>query len=146
MRRRQTESSIEWRKKKKEDQVLKLRNINTAQDGDEDTALNGKTNLNSNCTFEVAISREKACGICMDVIWDKEQDNERRFGILDSCNHIFCLSCIRNWRASKQYENGVVKACPECRVKSDYVTPSRFWFDNEETKKKIMDDYKAKLR
>lgn len=95
--------------------------------------------------FATAASREKVCGICMEVVWDKEPAIERRFGILDSCNHIFCLSCIRKWRASKAYENKVVKACPECRVKSDYVTPSRFWFDNEEAKKKIIDEYKAKL-
>lgn len=95
--------------------------------------------------FAVAASRERLCGICMEVVWEKEPASERRFGILECCNHIFCLSCIRKWRASKAYENKVVKACPECRVKSDFVTPSRFWFENHDSKKKIIDEYKSKL-
>ena len=44
MRRRRTESSIELRKQKKEDQVLKRRNIVNAED---ETPLNDKTNLNT---------------------------------------------------------------------------------------------------
>jgi E3 ubiquitin-protein ligase makorin len=93
--------------------------------------------------FAVQCSKEKACGICMEVVWEKETD--KRFGILENCNHIFCLDCIRQWRSSKVYENKIVKACPECRVKSDYVTPSKYWFDNEEAKKKIIQEYKNSL-
>jgi hypothetical protein len=93
--------------------------------------------------FAVQCSKEKACGICMETVWEKESD--KRFGILENCNHIFCLDCIRKWRSSKTYENKIVKACPECRVKSDYVTPSKYWFDNEDCKKKIIQDYKNSL-
>ncbi|RNA16321.1 E3 ubiquitin- ligase makorin-1, partial [Brachionus plicatilis] len=95
--------------------------------------------------FAVQRSNERQCGICMETVWDKEKVNDRRFGILENCNHCFCLQCIRQWRASKSYENKIVKACPECRVKSDYVTPSKYWFDNEEEKKKIISDYKSNL-
>jgi hypothetical protein len=94
--------------------------------------------------FAVQCSKEKTCGICMDTVWEKEGSN-KRFGILENCNHIFCLDCIRKWRAYKNYENKIVKACPECRVKSDYVTPSKYWFENEESKKKIIQDYKNSL-
>ena len=55
------------------------------------------------------------------------------------------LFSIRKWRSVKSYENKVVKACPECRVKSDFVTPSRYWFENEEQKKKIINEYKTQL-
>lgn len=95
--------------------------------------------------FAVQRSSEKPCGICMEVVWDKEDAGDTRFGILENCNHVFCLPCIRKWRASKSYENKIVKACPECRVKSDFVTPSKFWFEDEESKKKIIQEYKQKL-
>ena len=96
--------------------------------------------------FAVQCSAEKACGICMETVWDKEKEADKRFGILENCNHVFCLPCIMKWRTSKSYENKIVKACPECRVKSDFVTPSKFWFEDEEKKKKIIDEYKSKLR
>jgi E3 ubiquitin-protein ligase makorin len=96
--------------------------------------------------FAVQCSAQKACGVCMEIVWDKENESDRRFGILENCNHIFCLDCIRKWRSSKAYENTIVKACPECRVKSDFVTPSRFWFEDEDNKKYIIEEYKTKLR
>lgn len=46
MRRRRTESSIELRKQKKDDQVLKRRNIATAE-GDDEAPLSDTTNLNT---------------------------------------------------------------------------------------------------
>jgi E3 ubiquitin-protein ligase makorin len=96
-------------------------------------------------SFAIQRSMEKLCGICMEVVWEKEKDSDKRFGILENCNHTFCLQCIRKWRASKSYENKVVKACPECRVKSDFVTPSRYWFEDESNKKRIIEEYKGKL-
>ena len=96
--------------------------------------------------FAAQCSSEKICGICMEVVWEKENFSDKRFGILENCNHIFCLSCIRKWRASKSYENKIVKACPECRVKSDFVTPNRFWFEDEQKKKVIIEEYKNKLK
>lgn len=97
--------------------------------------------------FAVQRSSDKCCGICMEVVWQKENESDRRYGIMENCNHVFCLSCIRKWRASKSYENKIVKACPECRVKSDFVTPSRYWFDekDEKSKKAIIKEYKDKL-
>ncbi len=96
--------------------------------------------------FAAQRSAQKVCGICMEIVWEKENDVDKRFGILENCNHVFCLTCIRKWRASKSYENKIVKACPECRVKSDFITPNRFWFEDDENKKKIIEEYKCKLR
>lgn len=96
--------------------------------------------------FRVQCSQTKQCGICMETVWELEPISNQRFGILENCNHVFCLPCIRKWRASKSYENKIVKACPECRVKSDYVTPSRYWYENEDDKNKIIDEYKTKLK
>ncbi|CAF1299647.1 unnamed protein product, partial [Didymodactylos carnosus] len=95
--------------------------------------------------FAVQRSQDKVCGICMEIVWDKE-DGDKRFGILEQCNHIFCLECIRKWRSSSNYEHKVVKACPECRVKSDFVTPAKYWHESDDEKQKIIEDYKAHLK
>lgn len=60
-------------------------------------------------SFAVARSRDKVCGICMETIMERPLASQRRFGILPNCSHCFCLSCIRKWRQSKQYENKVVR-------------------------------------
>ena len=103
--------------------------------------------LEMEAAFAQQRSIDKVCGICMEVVWEKESNKlgDKRFGLLENCNHVFCLPCIRKWRESKSYENKIVKACPECRVTSDYVTPSKYWFENEEEKKKIISDYKLNL-
>jgi E3 ubiquitin-protein ligase makorin len=60
-------------------------------------------------SFAFQRSKEMSCGICMEVVMEKEPPNERRFGILSHCCHCFCLSCIRKWRQAKQFENKVVR-------------------------------------
>ncbi|XP_076447949.1 putative E3 ubiquitin-protein ligase makorin-1 [Babylonia areolata] len=97
-------------------------------------------------SFKVAASRDKTCGICMDVIMEKDPPSARRFGILENCSHCFCLNCIRQWRSAKQFEKVIVKACPECRVKSDFVTPSQLWVDTPEEKVKLIHGYKNALK
>ena len=59
--------------------------------------------------FALQASQDKACSICMEVILEKASASERRFGILSSCNHTYCLSCIRQWRCAKQFENPISK-------------------------------------
>jgi E3 ubiquitin-protein ligase makorin len=96
-------------------------------------------------SFAVARSGEKTCGICMEVITEKTPPGEQRFGILPSCAHCFCLSCIRRWRQARQFENKIIRACPECRITSDFVCPSRFWVETKEEKEKLIDSYKVAL-
>jgi len=95
-------------------------------------------------SFAVARSKEKTCGICMEVVLDKPK-GEARFGILPACTHCFCLPCIRKWRQAKQFEHKIIRACPECRQKSDYICPSRFWCETKEEKERLLTDYKAAL-
>lgn len=45
-----------------------------------------------------------------------------------------------NW-----YKNTFFRACPECRVTSDFVCPSMYWVDTKEEKQKLIDDYKCAL-
>lgn len=96
-------------------------------------------------SFAIQRSIDKACGICMDIVMEKEPPSERRFGILEKCTHIFCLTCIRQWRQTKQFENKTIRACPECRIPSDFIVPNRYWVDDKEEKTKLIDDYKGAL-
>ena len=38
------------------------------------------------------------------------------------------------------------RACPECRVKSDFVTPSKYWVEDKQEKEKLIIGYKQALR
>lgn len=106
-------------------------------------------------SFAIQNSMGKTCGICMDVVLEKEPVSERRFGILEKCNHVYCLSCIRKWRRSREYESSqhidnaldpvVTRACPECRIASDFITPSVYFVDTEEEKQKLITEYKKAL-
>ncbi|XP_034252340.1 probable E3 ubiquitin-protein ligase makorin-1 [Thrips palmi] len=95
--------------------------------------------------FAVARSKDKQCGVCFEVVVDKNPASEQRFGILPNCNHCFCLACIRKWRQAKQFENKIIRACPECRVTSDFVCPSMYWVDTKEEKDKLINAYKSAL-
>ncbi|XP_024942938.1 probable E3 ubiquitin-protein ligase makorin-1 isoform X2 [Cephus cinctus] len=95
-------------------------------------------------SFAIQRSQEKSCGVCFEVIMEKST-REQRFGILPNCNHCFCLTCIRKWRQATQFDNKIIRACPECRVTSDFVCPSMYWVDTKEEKEKLIMDYKGVL-
>lgn len=40
-------------------------------------------------SFAVARSKDKACGICMETIWEKLPSTKQRFGLLPNCSHCF---------------------------------------------------------
>ncbi|XP_013932061.1 PREDICTED: E3 ubiquitin-protein ligase makorin-1 isoform X2 [Thamnophis sirtalis] len=75
-------------------------------------------------SFAVQRSKDMVCGICMEVVYEKANPSERRFGILSNCNHTYCLKCIRKWRSAKQFESKIIKSCPECRITSNFVIPT----------------------
>ncbi|XP_078399559.1 E3 ubiquitin-protein ligase makorin-2 [Cetorhinus maximus] len=92
--------------------------------------------------FAVQKSQDKVCNICMEIVYDKMIPSERRFGILSDCIHPYCLSCIRQWRCAKQFENKVIKSCPECRVVSEFVIPSAYWVEDKEEKDQLIEAFK----
>lgn len=88
------------------------------------------------------------CGICMERVTEKSIPSERRFGLL-SCEHPFCLSCIRNWR--QQYSTGVdveqaLRTCPICRTAAHFITPTSVWPATPEEREAIISGYKTKLK
>ncbi|NXF99636.1 MKRN2 ligase, partial [Sakesphorus luctuosus] len=92
--------------------------------------------------FAFQASQDKVCSICMEVVYEKPSASERRFGILSNCTHTYCLSCIRQWRCAKQFENPVIKSCPECRVISEFVIPSVYWVEDQEKKNELIEAFK----
>ncbi|CAL1526259.1 unnamed protein product, partial [Lymnaea stagnalis] len=72
--------------------------------------------------FTIQASKDKECGICLDNILDKDtHGQDKRFGILENCNHCFCLDCIRQWRNNKSVTIETHRSCPTCRTHSDFV-------------------------
>lgn len=60
-------------------------------------------------SFAVQRSKDMMCGVCMEVVFEKANPSERRFGILSNCAHCYCLKCIRKWRSAKQFESKIIK-------------------------------------
>ncbi|KAB0344017.1 hypothetical protein FD754_020943 [Muntiacus muntjak] len=75
-------------------------------------------------SFEMQRSKDMVCGICMEVVYEKANPSESRFGILPNCNHNYSLKCIRNWRSAKQFESKMIKSCLECQITSNFVIQS----------------------
>ncbi|XP_019736901.1 E3 ubiquitin-protein ligase makorin-2 [Hippocampus comes] len=93
--------------------------------------------------FAAQLSQDKVCSICMEVVVQKAIPSERRFGILSSCRHIFCLGCIRQWRCKRNFSNKIIKSCPECRVVSEFVIPSVYWVEEQEEKDNLIELFKS---
>uniref|UniRef100_A0A182YF13 RING-type E3 ubiquitin transferase n=1 Tax=Anopheles stephensi TaxID=30069 RepID=A0A182YF13_ANOST len=91
--------------------------------------------------FAVQRSRDKSCGICLEVVMEKRA-REQRFGILPNCKHTFCLGCIRTWRKANNFANKIKRSCPTCRVPSDFVCPSFVWVECGEEKERLIENYK----
>lgn len=69
------------------------------------------------------------------------------FGLLENCDHIFCLSCIRDWRATfdKKVQKNHFRTCPICRSNSFLVVPSELHYKNGANKEEVFEDYKYYL-
>ncbi|GAX85425.1 hypothetical protein CEUSTIGMA_g12841.t1 [Chlamydomonas eustigma] len=109
-----------------------------------------KKSLWLNCTQQEAslnfsLRIQVECGICLDRVLSKTLAADRRFGLL-ACDHPFCLSCIRSWRATGEADlDSAVRTCPLCRVTTHFVVPSTIWPESQEEKDAILAGYKSKL-
>lgn len=77
------------------------------------------------------------CGICFDECV--------KYGVLSGCNHIFCFSCIMEWRVEGSDEVNSRRVCPTCRKESDYVVQSRILPKSDEEKQELLRSYKDRL-
>lgn len=89
---------------------------------------------------------DKTCGICFDIIMEKKDRRQQVFGILPNCNHCFCFTCIRRWRQSKDFDLDVAKGCPECRKLSEFVYPSKIWFELKKEKEDFIFKEKSRMQ
>ncbi|XP_057686616.1 makorin, ring finger protein, 4 isoform X2 [Corythoichthys intestinalis] len=99
------------------------------------------------CTEETEAifqSRDVICGICMDKVYEKIDRRNRVFGILPNCTHAFCLECIMTWRKTRNLGSDVVKTCPQCRVRSAFYVPSKYWVEGQ-AKERLIADFKEKF-
>lgn len=94
----------------------------------------------------IEVSSKQTCGICLDIVWQKETMSSQRFGLLSGCNHVFCLECIRTWRRNNSADDDALRSCPECRTHTDFVVPSYHWFVDQEDKERIIKNYKTALK
>lgn len=65
-----------------------------------------------------------------------------------SCDHAFCLGCIRNWRSNTgggADVDSALRTCPICRTTTYFIVPSAVWPSSNEQKEQIVAGYKAKL-
>ncbi|MES1903490.1 MAG: E3 ubiquitin-protein ligase makorin-1, partial [Paramarteilia canceri] len=93
-------------------------------------------------TIKTEQSESKVCGICYEKIFGQKQ-----FGLLNGCQHSFCLECIVEWRNQKEevYETNC-RSCPMCRTVSNYVIPSKYFFEDLSEKEKFDIEHRAKLK
>ena len=82
------------------------------------------------------------CGLCNESVLQKV---DPRFGLLN-CNHPFCLTCIRSWRASNFDANDDgSSSCPHCSEVTYFIVPSSTWIEDAVEKQKVIDQYKKKM-
>lgn len=84
------------------------------------------------------------CCICLD----KVLASGKQFGILDGCDHTFCLDCIRGWRSTYDKRTGKhhYRTCPICRRNSYLVIPSTRMVKSGPEKEELMEEYKEVLK
>ncbi|KAM3617091.1 uncharacterized protein V6R79_002130 [Siganus canaliculatus] len=90
-------------------------------------------------------SKNVTCGICMDKVYEKADHRHHVFGILPNCSHSFCLQCIMTWRKTRDLGPDVVKSCPQCRVRSAFYVPNKYWVEGQ-AKESLIAAFKEKCR
>ena len=98
--------------------------------------LAGRCSAGSVCRFShtshhvsFPVGDELVCGICSENVLL----SGRKFGLLENCDDVFCLECLREWRNQKEKQDKAnLRRCPLCRVESFVVIPSGTFLVGEE--------------
>mmetsp|Transcript_12842 Transcript_12842/g.20988 ORF Transcript_12842/g.20988 Transcript_12842/m.20988 type:complete len:541 (+) Transcript_12842:97-1719(+) len=91
---------------------------------------------------DVELSSVVECGVC----YENPRARNDRFGILNNCEHVFCLACIRSWRGTDGPGKRTVRGCPICRIESHFVIPSDRFVPDGDDKRALIAEYKANMR
>lgn len=102
---------------------------------------------------------DTTCGICLENVYNTPR---KQFGLLSCCNHIFCFTCLMEWRSSSSRsssssarassspfsEGGISsssrRVCPTCREPSNFVIPSNIYPTTPHEKSTIVQNFKQK--
>uniref|UniRef100_A0A8C4FC37 RING-type E3 ubiquitin transferase n=1 Tax=Dicentrarchus labrax TaxID=13489 RepID=A0A8C4FC37_DICLA len=122
--------------------VLQTSSNETTEDGAAAAASNTQRKVEEMEAF--LQSKNVTCGICMDKVYEKIDQRNHVFGILPNCNHSFCLQCIMTWRKTKDLGPDVVKSCPQCRVRSAFYVPNKYWVEGQ-AKESLIAAFKEKF-
>lgn len=87
---------------------------------------------------------DEECCICLE----KVLAAGRQFGVLENCDHTFCLKCIRDWRSTydKKTSKHHFRTCPICRRNSFLVIPSDHLVKSGPEKTDLIEEYKEVLK
>jgi len=86
---------------------------------------------------------ETMCGICHEDI----NNTNKRYGLLQNCDHVYCLDCIKMHRSGKMNTSISLTnrlKCPICRVHSRFVLPSKYNLKGEQKKKDFVRFYEKR--
>ena len=92
---------------------------------------------------------EPCCGVCLEVPPVSDAPSKwARYALLPGCDHAFCVSCLKQWRAANKNKNNrdssgsdsyhdnenraLVKCCPTCRAPSRFCVPSNKFYRGKE--------------
>jgi E3 ubiquitin-protein ligase makorin len=77
--------------------------------------------------------------VCLEMVLE----NDKQFGVLDGCDHTFCLKCIRGWRATydRRTSKHHFRTCPICRKNSYLVIPSYYMVNSGPDKDALIEEY-----
>ncbi|KAJ7623335.1 hypothetical protein FB45DRAFT_925318 [Roridomyces roridus] len=85
---------------------------------------------------EVIADEDDLCSICFE--------KPVTYGLLNDCSHIFCITCIKQWRdpANKTDAGaGNTKLCPMCRQPAKFIIPSSKFYPHGEEKDSLLARY-----
>ena len=87
---------------------------------------------------------DEECQVCLEPVLA----NGKQFGVLEGCDHTFCLKCIREWRATydKKTSKHHFRTCPICRKNSYIVIPSYYMVNSGPDKDALIEEYEETLR
>ncbi|KAI4498047.1 hypothetical protein M0802_006871 [Mischocyttarus mexicanus] len=89
-------------------------------------------------------NEDKLCEICFKIEMEK-LEQERQFGILENCDHCFCLSSVKTKSRNKGVNTNITKTCIKCNFTTKITCPTNCLFVEKDKKKKFINDSKGKL-